>query len=192
MNTNILVTNYEDSGEDVLIMTEEPLGAITVAFALTHKKKTFTEVYAIKEEERQYYLFDPLWMKKETVENTRKLAKEFIEANPKGSKLYEEIISKCGANKILNIKKLNCKETWSRYPKQFDFVSLFVAEMVDGTTFYTTKGGTEVFGTSEKLDSNSDISNVHDFQTINVPGGVQDEEHFRKIVESDAVVDLIC
>lgn len=96
MNTNILVTNSDGEGEDVLIMTEEPLDALTVAFALTYKKQTFDEVYAIKEEERQYYIFDPLWMKKETVENTKLLAEKFIQENPKGSKLYEEIKKKCG------------------------------------------------------------------------------------------------
>lgn len=95
METNILVTNYNGSGENVLIMTEEPLSAITVAFALTQKKQTFDEVYPIKGEERQYYCFDPLWMKKESVENTQRLADAFIAAN-KGNKLYNQIRSKCG------------------------------------------------------------------------------------------------
>ncbi len=93
---NILVTNYNGSGENVLIMTEKPLSALTVAFALTQKKQTFDEVYPIKDEERQYYIFDPLWMEDATVENTRKLADEYTKANPKGSKMYEKIKCKCG------------------------------------------------------------------------------------------------
>ncbi|MBO5625196.1 MAG: hypothetical protein J5953_05325 [Prevotella sp.] len=93
---NILVTNFNGEGEDVLIMTEKQLGALTVAFALAQKEQTFDEVYAIKDEERQYYIFDPLWMSDATVDNTHKLAREFVEANPKGSKLYEEIKHKCG------------------------------------------------------------------------------------------------
>lgn len=93
-------------------------------------------------------------------------------------------------NKINEFRKVRCKETWSRYPREFDFVELFVAEMVDGTRFYTTKGGTQVFGTTSKLDGQTDISDVHDFQTIDVPGGVRSEEEFRKIVEAEAVVDM--
>ena len=93
-------------------------------------------------------------------------------------------------NKIKEFRKVRCKETWSRYPREFDFVELFVAEMVDGTRFYTTKGGTQVFGTTSKLDDQTDIANVFDFQTIDVPGGVHSEEDFLKIVERDAVVSL--
>lgn len=93
---NILVTNFNGGGENVLIMTEKQLSALTVAFALTQKKQTFDEVYSIKDEERQYYIFDPLWMEDATVDNTRRLAEEFTKANPRGSKLYEEIKHKCG------------------------------------------------------------------------------------------------
>ncbi len=92
---NILVTNYNGSGEDVLIMTEESLSSYTVACALAQKGQTFDEVYPIKDEERQFYCFDPLWMEKKTVENTRRLADEFISAN-KGNKLYDKIVGKCG------------------------------------------------------------------------------------------------
>ncbi len=92
---NILVTNFNGGGEDVLIMTDEPLSAFTVAYALTQKQQTFDEVYPIKDEERQYYCFDPLWMSKSTVENTQKLADAFI-ADNKGTPLYEKIRKKCG------------------------------------------------------------------------------------------------
>jgi heptaprenylglyceryl phosphate synthase len=94
-------------------------------------------------------------------------------------------------SKIRSIRKVRCKETWSRYPKEIEFVQLFVAEMIDGTRFYTTKGGTQIFGTEEELNGETDISNVHDFQTISVAGGVKDEEQFRKIVESEAVIDQL-
>ena len=86
---NILVTNFNGGGEDVLIMTEEALSP------LAHKKQTFDEVYSIKDEERQYYCFDPLWPSKETVDNIKQLAEAFTAAN-KGSRLYESITSKCG------------------------------------------------------------------------------------------------
>ena len=92
-------------------------------------------------------------------------------------------------NKIKLVRKVTCKETRDRFSKEFDFVGLMVAEMVDGTRFYTQKGGTCILGTSENIDGFTDISDVHDFQTIDVPGGVQSEEDFIKIVERDAVLD---
>lgn len=94
-NINILITNFNDSGEDVLMMTEKPLSAITVAYALAQRGQTFDEVYPIKDEERQYYCFDPLWPSDATVENTHKLAQEFMNANPEGSVLRESIRKKC-------------------------------------------------------------------------------------------------
>lgn len=95
-------------------------------------------------------------------------------------------------SKIKEIRELNCKETWSRWPEQFDFVHLFIAEMIDGTRFYTAKGGTEVFGTEADIDGYTDIADIHDFQSISVPGGVNNVEQFRKIVESEAVIDQLC
>lgn len=95
-NINILITNFNNSGEDVLMMTEKPLAAITVAYALAQKGQTFDEVCPIKDEERQYYCFDPLWPSDATVENIHKLAQAFMDANPKDSKLRVEIRKKCG------------------------------------------------------------------------------------------------
>ncbi len=94
--------------------------------------------------------------------------------------------------KIKEIRKVSCRDTWSRYPKQFDIVQVLVADMIDGSRFYTTKDGTEIFGTSQNIDGNTDISDIHDFQSISVPGGVQNEEHFSRIVEKEAVLDQIC
>lgn len=92
-------------------------------------------------------------------------------------------------NKIKEIRKVRCAETWSRYWPREEMVNLFVAEMRDGTRFYTTVGGTHIFGTDEEITSKTDISNIHDFQTIVVPGGVSTEEEFINAVEKDAVVD---
>lgn len=92
---NILVTNVNDGGQDVLVMTEEPLSPFTLACALTQRKMRFDEAYSIKDEERQFYCFDPLWMESETVENTKRLADAFIAEN-KGNELYENVKRKCG------------------------------------------------------------------------------------------------
>lgn len=92
---NILVTNVNDGGQDVLVMTEEPMSSFTLACALTQKKQTFDEIYPIKDEERQFYCYDPLWMESETVQNTQRLADAFIAEN-KGNELYESVKRKCG------------------------------------------------------------------------------------------------
>lgn len=92
-------------------------------------------------------------------------------------------------NKIKSTRKVRCFETWSRVWPREDKVDLFVAEMRDGTRFYTSVCGTHIFGTTEEIDNRTDISNIHDFQTIIVPGGVNTEEQFINAVEKDAVVD---
>ena len=96
MSTNILITNWNDGGEDILLMSENEICPQTVAFALAQKGQTFDEVYPIKEEERQFYCFDPVFVDEKTWEECyKKPANDFIEANPKGSELYEQIKSKC-------------------------------------------------------------------------------------------------
>ncbi len=92
--------------------------------------------------------------------------------------------------KIANNRNVTCRETQDRFTQTYEWVGLWVADMVDGTTFYTSKGGTVIFGTAEKIDSHTDIADVFDFQTIDVPGGVHSEDDFLKIVEKEAVVDL--
>ncbi len=90
--------------------------------------------------------------------------------------------------KIANFRKVRCKETRDRFLGIYDIVLLFVADMVDGTSFYTTKNGTEIFGTDEKIDYQTDIANVFDFTSIEVPGGVKDETEFQEIVEREAEI----
>lgn len=92
--------------------------------------------------------------------------------------------------KIACNRTVTCKETRDRFMPLFEWVKLWVADMVDGSTFYTSDGGTVIFGTAEKIDGQTDIADVFDFQTIDVPGGVHSEEDFLKIVERDAVVSL--
>lgn len=62
---NILVSNYDNSGENVMIFTDdeqqEGLSATTVEKALKSVHKHFDDVYAVRNDELQYYLYEPLW-----------------------------------------------------------------------------------------------------------------------------------
>ena len=60
---NILVTNFQDSGEDVMIFTEKPnMTPEFVEQTLKSKGETFDEVYEVKDDDVQYYLFDACYM----------------------------------------------------------------------------------------------------------------------------------
>ena len=60
---NILVTNFEDSNEDVMIFTDNPkYNAIEVEKTLKDKGKTFEEVYEVEDKDLQYYLYDPCYL----------------------------------------------------------------------------------------------------------------------------------
>lgn len=91
--------------------------------------------------------------------------------------------------KIVQFRKVRCRETRDRFLGFYDNIQLYVADMVDGTSFYTTKDGTEIFGTDEKIGPQTDIADIFDFQTIHVDGGVGNEEEFQEIVEREAVID---
>lgn len=77
---NILVCNYENSGENVLIIVPEEsglsLGAVTVTKALTHLGKHFDDIYYIKDDELQYYLFEPLFADETFVRNMNAAAEK--------------------------------------------------------------------------------------------------------------------
>jgi len=57
---NILVTNFDNS-EDVMIFTDK-LTPEEVEQKLKAKNKSFTEVYAVLDDDLQYYIYDPCWI----------------------------------------------------------------------------------------------------------------------------------
>lgn len=60
---NILVTNFEDSGEDVMIFTENPEYSVDkVETTLKEKGKTFEEVYEVEDKDVRYYCYDPCYI----------------------------------------------------------------------------------------------------------------------------------
>ena len=69
---NILITNVNGNGDDVLVYTV--LDAVTLANAYSKTKITFEECYAIKDEDVQYYLFEPCWLTEAEEARARELA----------------------------------------------------------------------------------------------------------------------
>ena len=59
----------------------------------------------------------------------------------------------------------------------------FVADMEDGSHFYTSVGGSTIYGTEDDIDSGTDIIELHDFYSYDVSGFIWDESAFCIIVE---------
>jgi hypothetical protein len=58
---NILVVNYDNSGDDVMIFTET-MTVEHVESRLKEKGEVFEEVYEVRDDEVQYYSYEPLWI----------------------------------------------------------------------------------------------------------------------------------
>jgi hypothetical protein len=58
---NILVVNYDNSGDDVMIFTET-MTVEQVESRLKEKGEVFEEVYEVRDDEVQYYSYEPLWI----------------------------------------------------------------------------------------------------------------------------------
>ena len=58
---NILVTDFENSGEDVMIFTDKFTPG-QVEQKLKDKNKSFNEIYPVPDSELQYYIYDPCWI----------------------------------------------------------------------------------------------------------------------------------
>ena len=59
---NILFTNLNGSGDDVLVYTALDAATLQSAYANAPKKITFDECYAIEDEEVQFYIHEPCWL----------------------------------------------------------------------------------------------------------------------------------
>ena len=58
---NILVTDFDNTGDDVMIFTEKftPESVVNI---LTEKNVPFTDCFQVQGSELQYYLYDPCWI----------------------------------------------------------------------------------------------------------------------------------
>lgn len=67
---NILVTNFSFTNEDVCVINTT-LTPAELETALKRKVKHFDEVYAIPDDELQYYIYDPLFADEQFDNNVR-------------------------------------------------------------------------------------------------------------------------
>ena len=70
---NLLVTNFEHSGEDVMVMTPdyESLSVPSLAAALLFSNQHFDDIVEVSDQERPCYVYDPLWADDEFLKNVR-------------------------------------------------------------------------------------------------------------------------
>ena len=64
---NILVTNFRDSGEDVMIFSKT-LTVEKVEAALKRKGEEFGEIYEVSTKELHLYIYEPCWVEDERLE----------------------------------------------------------------------------------------------------------------------------
>ncbi|MBR0116539.1 MAG: hypothetical protein IJM04_04575 [Prevotella sp.] len=90
---NLLVTDYCGKGDDVMVFAEG-ISALTLGMALSQRGQTFCEIYPVKDEELQYYVYEPLWLDDAMVQNAQVLAQRFVKKH-EGTKYFETIRDKC-------------------------------------------------------------------------------------------------
>lgn len=61
MTRNILVTNFDDRGEDVMIFTET-LTIEKVIAKLAVAGNTYDDIYEVPKSDLSYYIYDPCWI----------------------------------------------------------------------------------------------------------------------------------
>lgn len=68
---NILVTNFNYSGENVMIFNTS-LSPLEVHGALKKQHQDFTDVHEVPDAETRFYLYEPLWATKSWDNSVRK------------------------------------------------------------------------------------------------------------------------
>ena len=58
---NILVTNFDYSGEDVMIFTNKETAA-SIQNKLDAQRVWYNDIFEVPDSERQYYLFEPCYL----------------------------------------------------------------------------------------------------------------------------------
>ena len=88
-----------------------------------------------------------------------------------------------GMKHIEKVRRVNCYETTDYRERRRMCVQLFVADMDDGSHYYTSVGGYAIFVTEENIDSSTDIIELHDVESHLIEGSVWDEPEFIEVVE---------
>jgi hypothetical protein len=69
----VLVTNFAETGEDVMVFTQKA-NAKHIESRIKKRKQHFDECYDVPENEVQYYVSDPCWV---SLEEEEKLIQEW-------------------------------------------------------------------------------------------------------------------
>ena len=91
--------------------------------------------------------------------------------------------------KIKMVRNVSCFETIDYINEKQEKVKLWVADMIDGSHYYTSVGGNTIFGTDEEITPQTDIIDLHDFKIISVLKPIKTERVFIAIVEEKAYID---
>lgn len=78
---DILVTNYDNSNDNVMIFVDDEkfsLSATTIELALKEAGKSFTDIYEVPDADIRYYLFEPLWADQSFVNGARDKADQYL------------------------------------------------------------------------------------------------------------------
>lgn len=82
---NILVTDYRNSGDNVMVFidtdTTEAISANTLAMALDYAGQTYADIYEVPDNEVRFYLYDPLWADESFIRGAKQMARKYIESH---------------------------------------------------------------------------------------------------------------
>lgn len=71
---NILVTDYQGTGDDVMVFTKK-VTAEMIKEALDVRGHTYNEIYEVPDKELGYYIYDPLHLPEKTEQGLLSLYK---------------------------------------------------------------------------------------------------------------------
>ena len=84
---------------------------------------------------------------------------------------------------IVRAERIGLEETIDYFrPNDTRLMWGFVAEISDGSFYYTSEGGTDIYGTWTEIKIRINISNVHDFQSKHFNFFINDLETFKHYV----------
>lgn len=123
---NIIVTDYNETGENIIIFCDELTPELLTKF-FEIKKVPFTDVSEVRQDELQYYLYEPIWFQEKqerevirlVTESEAKSLKEieFTIHSPDGFSIYCETYKAPGTNYLVSIKEIF--DEWKRrYTRQ--------------------------------------------------------------------------
>lgn len=76
---NIMLSNVNGTGDLLCLFIEEEISADVVGRGFRALGISYTDAFAVRDEELQYYLYEPCWLTAEKVAKLRSLAQNTAE-----------------------------------------------------------------------------------------------------------------